>query len=135
MATTVDTLSPGVGFWRGFFLVAALYDLILGAVFFFFYGPIFSILGIPLPPNTSYIHLTAGYVFVQGLGYWLVFRDLLGNLGIVKVGIVYKAIYTAVAVYYLATGALPDAVFAWFAVFDLAFLSLFVRFLMVTSRR
>ncbi len=121
----------GDPFWKRVFLIAALYDSILGALFFLFYRPIYAVFGIPLPDNTSYIHLSAGYVFVQGVGYWFVFRDLLGNLGIVKVGIIYKAIYIAVAVYYLSIGQLPHAIFAWFALFDVVFLLLFARFVML----
>src|SRR5574341_1234685 len=108
--------------YRPFFLVAAAYDLVLGLVFFFFYGPIYQRLGIDLPNNTSYLPLIAGFVFVQGVSYWLVARNLVGNLDLVKVGALYKAIYTAVAVYYWAVGQMPHAVFGWFAVFDFLFL-------------
>jgi hypothetical protein len=117
-------------FFRSLFRVAALYDGVLGATFFFLYQPIFRSLGIPLPDNASYVHLTAGFVFVQGVGYWLVSRNIWGNVDIVRMGVLYKAIYTAVALYYLAVGQLLNAVFAWFAVFDIVFLVLFVLFLM-----
>ena len=50
--------------WKGFFLAAALYDIVLGAAFFLFYGALFSALHIALPNNTSYIHLTAAFVVV-----------------------------------------------------------------------
>lgn len=123
----------GEPFWKTVFLLAALYDGILGAVFFFFFRPIFAALSVPLPDTTSYLHLTAGYVFVQGVGYWLVYRDLLRNLGIVQVGIVYKAIYIAVAAYYLLIGQMPHAIFAWFGALDVVFLLLFVRFLGVAG--
>ena len=129
VATLEETGS--MRFFRTFFLVAALYDLILGAVFFVFYGPIFTLLDAALPNSTSYIHLMAGFVFVQGVGYWFVYRNMLRNVDIVKLGVVYKAVYSLVAFYYLLIGQLPDAVFAWFAVFDVLFLMGFVRFLML----
>ncbi len=129
VATLEETGS--MRFFRTFFLVAALYDLILGAVFFVFYGPIFTLFDIALPYNTSYLHLTAGFVFVQGVGYWFVYRNMLRNVVIVKLGVVYKAVYSLVTFYYLLIGQLPDAVFAWFAVFDVLFLMGFVRFLML----
>ena len=132
MATKLETGGPrAVNFFRWFFLVAALYDLSLGAVFFFLYGPIFDFLDIALPDNTSYLHLTAAFVFVQGAGYWLVYRNMLGNVDIVKLGILYKGVYTAVAVYYLVIGQLPDAIFAWFALFDVVFLVGFVFFVIL----
>ena len=107
--------------------------MILGAVFFFLFGPIFDLLEVALPNNTSYIHLNAGFVFVQGIGYWFVYRNMLRNVDLVKLGVIYKAIYTLVAVYYLAIGELPDAIFAWFAAFDVLFLLGFVRFLLLAQ--
>ena len=40
--------------WRTFFIVAAIYDLVLGAAFFFAYGPIWELLEIELPNNIAY---------------------------------------------------------------------------------
>ena len=111
------------------FLVAAVYDVVLGLVFFFGYSPIFDALDISVPENTSYIHISAAFVFVQGIGYWLVYRNMYRNVDIVRLGVIYKAVYTAVAVYYWAAGDLPHTVFAWFAVLDAIFLVLFVAFL------
>jgi hypothetical protein len=115
--------------WRTFFLVAAIYDIVLGVAFFVLYGPLFSALGIELPNNTSYIHLTAAFVFTQGLGYWFVYQDPAANLGIVKLGIVYKAIFSGLAFYYLAIGELLHPVFIVFGVADLLFLVGFWLFL------
>ncbi|MFN8635500.1 MAG: hypothetical protein U0893_16765 [Chloroflexota bacterium] len=126
--------SAWVGRTRTLFVVAALYDGILGVAFFFLYQPIFQLLGIPLPDNASYIHLSAGFIFVQGVGYWLVSRDLQRNLDLVRVGALYKAIYVAVAVYYLGTGQILHAVFAWFGLFDFVFLLLFLAVLRTASR-
>jgi hypothetical protein len=117
------------GFFASVFLVAALYDLTLGLVFFFGYSQIYDVLNVPVPENTSYIHLSAAFVFVQGVGYWFVYRNMRRNVDIVRLGVIYKGVYSAVAVYYWATGGLPHAVFAWFAIFDVVFLALFVAFL------
>lgn len=114
---------------RALFVVAAAYDIILGIAFFFLHGPIFAALAIPLPTNTSYIHITAAFVFVQGVGYWLVARDLARNHDLVRLGVIYKAMYVTVALYELALGQLISDVFLWFAIFDLVFLMLFVEFL------
>lgn len=129
MTTATTNVTPGSSGWRAFFLVAALYDIILGIGFFFLYAPIFSTFGIALPNNTSYIHLTAGFVFVQGVGYWLVYQDAPANLGIVKLGIIYKAIFAGLGFYYLAIGQLLHPVFLVFAVADLGFLAGFWLFL------
>ncbi len=133
-ATTANTTPASTG-WRTFFLVAALYDIVLGVGFFFLFDPLFAALGIALPNNTSYIHLTAAFVFVQGLGYWLVYSDAPANLGIVKLGIVYKAIFAGLAFFYLAIGQLIHPTFLIFALADLAFLAGFVMFLRETNER
>lgn len=125
MQATARSLS----FYRTVFRVAALYDIVLGIGFFFFWKWLFDALGVAPPANTSYIHITAAYVFMQGLGYWFVARDMLRNVDIVKLGVIYKALYIAMSVYYLAIGELLHEVFAWFAVFDLIFLVLFIAFL------
>jgi hypothetical protein len=122
------------GFFRGVFLMAALYNTLLGAIFFLFYRPLFDWLGIELPYNTSYIHLTAAFVFVQGVGYWFVYRNMMRNVDLVKLGVIYKGIYSVLAIYYLVIGELLNAIFAWFAVFDVIFLALFIVFL-VTVRQ
>ena len=74
-------------------------------------------------------------MFVQGLSYWFVYRNPVGNVDIVKVGIVYKVIYSGLAFYYLAIGQLLSSIFAWLGVVDVVFLVLFVRFLMLVPPR
>jgi hypothetical protein len=119
----------GLGLYRVGFSVAALYDITLGFVFFFFYGPIFRALKVTPPGHPSYAHLTAAFVFVQGVGYLFVARDPQRNLDLVRLGALYKLVYCAVAAYYLFTGRLLSNVFGWFAVIDMGFLALFLAFL------
>jgi len=68
------------------------------------------------------------------VGYWLVYQDPLANLGIVKLGIIYKAAYTMVALYYLLLGQLLSAIFAWLAIADVLFLIFFWRFLLAVRQ-
>jgi len=116
--------------WKTFFLIAALYDGLLGLVFFFLYNTLFPLLEITLPNNTSYIHLTAAFVFVQGVGYWIVFRDPDGNHGIVKLGVIYKSIFAGLAAYYWAIGELLHPIFGLLGILDVLFLVGFILFLM-----
>ena len=120
--------------WRWFLLVAAVYDIALGVAFFFFYEPIFKAIGMPLPPHVSYVHLSAVFVAIQGLSYLLAWLDPLANVGIVKVGVAYKAAYSALAAYYVATSQIPSMFFAWFGLFDFAFLIGFVLFIRWAGR-
>ena len=115
--------------WRWFFLVAALYDIVLGAVFVIAGESILTAIGMTLPPHIAYIQLAAIFILVQGLSYWLVYRDPLGNLGIVRIGVVYKAAYAGLAAWYLILGTLPSVFFIPWAIIDLAFLVGFVLFL------
>jgi len=120
-----------VGFYRTFFVVAAAYDAILGAVFLLLYAPVYQFLSIPLPENPAYLHMIAGFVLVQGLGYWFVSRNMERNVDLVKAGAVYKAVYVLVTLNAMYTGHLPHAMFAWFGAFDALFFIWFVRFLML----
>lgn len=115
--------------FKTFFLVAALYDIVLGAAFFILYAPLFSALGIELPNSITYIHLTAAFVFVQGVGYWFVYQDPEANHGIVKTGVVYKIAFAGLSFFYLAIGQLPHPVFAVFGAMDVLFLIGFLMFL------
>ena len=132
MNTIVDSLVPSG--WRTFFLAAATYDLILGAVFLVAGESVLTTIGMALPPHIAYIQLAAVFILVQGLGYWLVYRDPLANLGLVRIGIAYKATYSGLALYYLVTGQLPSAFFIPWAVVDVLFLIGFVMFLRAASR-
>ncbi len=116
------------GFFRGLFLVAAAYDLILGLLFFFFYKPIYSYFDITLPPYPMYLQMSAAFVIAMGIGYYFIYRNLYRNIDLVKLGIVYKLVYSGLTSYFYFAN-LADIVFFWFAIFDVIFLALFVWFL------
>ena len=80
--------------WRWFFLVAGLYDIALGLAFLRRRGADpRRRSGWTLPPHIAYIQLAAIFVLVQGLSYLLPWRDPLANVGLVWVGVAYKASY------------------------------------------
>lgn len=116
-------------FYKGMFMVAALYDFVLGVGFFFFYKGIYALLNIQLPDQPAYLHTAAAFVFAQGLLYYFVYLNLEKNVDIVKVGIAYKLVYTGVAFYYWALGQLPHPMFALFGFLDLIFVVLFALYL------
>jgi hypothetical protein len=115
--------------WRVLFVVAAAYDIALGLAFLVLWEPIFEWLGMAAPPHVSYVHLLAVFVAIQGISYALVAVDPLENLGIVKVGVIYKGGYSALAAWYLVTDQIPAMFFAWFGLFDFLFLIAFALFL------
>lgn len=121
--------------WRAFFLLAGLYDALLGLAFLLAGETILTDIGMKLPPHIAYIHLSAIFIVVQGVSYLLVYRDPRSNLGIVWVGVAYKASYAALVAYYLAAGQLPSQFFIPWAVFDLGFMVGFLAFLRAAMGR
>lgn len=115
--------------WRTFLLVAAVYDAALGIVFLVAGESILTSIGMTLPPHVAYIQLAAVFVLIQGLSYGLAWLDPLGNLGLVRTGVAYKAGYVGLAVIYLVTGHLPSVFFVPWAILDALFLVGFVLFL------
>ncbi len=120
-------------FFKGLFLVAAIYDFILGLAFFFFYKPLYAYLGIALPDYPVYLQMAAAFVIAMGVGYYFVYKNLYRNIDLVKLGVVYKLVYSGLTSYFYFTG-LANIVFFWFAIFDAIFLILFVWFLVYAKK-
>jgi hypothetical protein len=132
MTATLERSDSAI--WRAFFLVAALYDILLGAAFLVFGEQVLAAIGMELPPHIAYIQLAAVFVFVQGLSYLLVFFDPPGNLGLVRIGVAYKAGYAGLALWYLVLGILPSVFFIPWAIVDVLFMVGFVLFLRAAGR-
>ena len=115
-------------FFKVLFLIAAVYDLVLGFLFFFFYKPIFSYLNIPLPVYPMYLQMAAAFVIAMGVGYYFVYLNLYRNVDLVRLGVVYKLAYGGLTSYFYFAG-LAHITFFYFAVFDFIFLAFFLGFL------
>jgi len=115
-------------FFRSLFLIAALYDIILGLLFFFFYRQVYGFFNITLPDYPMYLQMAVAFVLAMGIGYYFVFKNLYRNVDLVKLGIVYKAVYAGLTTYFYFAN-LAHVVFFWFAIIDFIFLLLFVWFL------
>jgi len=115
--------------YRILFLVAALYDFVLGFAFFigmtYFFENIFKI---PGPNYPAFSQAAAAFVFVMGIGFYFVYRNLYRNIDIVTLGIVFKLVYTALAFYYVFIVGMPW-IFSVFGFLDLIFIVFFVFFL------
>jgi hypothetical protein len=127
MSATQDR--PSLAAWRWFFLVAALYDMALGAAFMVAGDGILTAIGMTPPPHVAYYQLAAVFVFVQGFSYLVVWRDPAAGRGLVWVGVAYKGAYTALAVWYIALGLLPSVFFVPWAIADFLFMLGFLWFL------
>lgn len=118
-------------FYKGLFLVAAIYDIFLGIIFTFFSKFVFRLLNISemLPEFGGFISLIGAFLFVIGIAYLLIFLgDLQRNRDLISVGALYKLAYCAIAFYYFAIGNVPHIIFlSLFGVADLIFLILMVE--------
>ena len=128
-----DRSVPGT--WRALFLVAGVYDVLLGLAFLVAGESILTSIGMKLPPHIAFIHLSAIFIVVQGVSYLLVWRDAWSNVGLVWVGVLYKASYVGLAAWYLATNRMPSSFFIPWAVADAAFLVFFLLFIRAAGER
>ena len=115
--------------YRTLFLIAALYDFILGFVFFvflrFFFEDLFKI---PYPLYPAFFQAAAAFVFVMGVGFYFVYRNMYRNIDIVKVGITFKLFYTGLAFYHVFIKGMPWII-SVFGFLDIIFIVFFVFFL------
>ena len=115
---------------RPLFVVAALYDLVLGALFLLRYPAIYGRFGIELPNHPGYIQFAAAVVTIFGIGFWYVSRAPERNRDIIKLGILLKLSYATVVLGWSMRGQMP-AMWVPFAWIDLAFMVAFIAALRV----
>jgi len=120
-------------FFKGLFLIASIYDFILGFLFFFFYGVIFNYFNIPIPDYPMYLQMAAAFVIAMGVGYYFIYRNMYRNIDLVKLGIVYKIVYSGLTSYFYLIN-LAHVVFFYFAAIDFIFLVMFVWFLVYAKK-
>lgn len=114
-------------FYKAVFSAAAVYDIVLGVVFTFFYRVPFRWMGIDLPYSNAFVTLLGSFLLVIGIAYLLiVLGDLQRNRDLILVGALYKAAYSGIAFFHLAAGDIPHILFALvFGIIDVVFLVLF----------
>jgi hypothetical protein len=115
--------------YKKLFLIAAIYDLLLGLIFFLFYNQIYSIFNIQSTDYPMYLQLSAAFVIAMGVGYYFVYKNLYRNVDLVKLGIVYKIVYSGLTIYFFIFGP-AHYLFLIFAIIDIIFIAYFVKFLM-----
>ena len=110
---------------RPLFVVAALYDFVLGVLFLAAYEPIYRHFGIALPNHPGYIDFSAAVIAVFGIGFWFVSRSPERNRDIIKMGVLFKLAYSVTVLAYFFRGQIPMlwVPFAWI---DLGFAVAFV---------
>ena len=86
-------------FFKAFFIVIGIYDVLLGASFALFYKEIYSYLNIALPNHPGYIYVPALFIIAGGIGEFLIARNLLRNLDLAMLRLLMKLSF-ALAVFY-----------------------------------
>ena len=116
-------------FYKTIFLIAAIYDIILGSAFCLLYRPLYRLIlhqAVPVPP--VYLETTAAFIAVSGLGFYFIYRNLYRNIDLAKVGIAMKFIYCSAVIRHSAFGP-PPLAFVIFGICDVIFVLIFFGFL------
>lgn len=106
------------------FIIAALYDGILGIIFLFASGRVFEAYGVTPPNHPGYVEFPAALLLIFAIMFAVIARDPVSNRRMIPYGILLKISYCGVVFLHWFDGGIPGM---WkpFAIFDLAFLILF----------
>ncbi len=85
--------------FKTYFWVVGIYDIALGGAFLLFYGSIYAALNITLPNHPGYIYVPTLFLISGGIGEFLIAKNPLRNIDLVKVRILMKLSFAG-AVFY-----------------------------------
>lgn len=86
-------------FFKLFFIVVGVYDVLLGGSFALWYKNIFAYLKIALPNHPGYIFIPALFIIAGGIGEFLIAKNLLRNVDLAMIRLLMKLSF-AIAVFY-----------------------------------
>ena len=106
------------------FIIAALYDGLLGLGFLFSAEALFEGFQVTPPNHFGYVHFPAALLLVFALMYLAIARNPQANRNLIPYGMLLKVSYCSVTGYHWFTAGLPSM---WkpFIFYDLVFLALF----------
>ena len=110
---------------RALFLVAAIYDGVLGLIFLFKPGFAFELFEVIPPNHFGYVQFSAILLLIFAAMFLRVARDPMANRFIMLYGVALKAGYSGLVFYYMLTTGVPAMWVPW-AWADLVFLILFL---------
>lgn len=108
-----------------FYVIAGLYDGILGVAFILFPGEIFALYGIEPPNHMAYVQFPALLLIVFAIMFFRVAADPIRNRELILYGCGLKISYCLLAFWYELTTGIPSMWIPW-AWADLGFLLFFV---------
>jgi hypothetical protein len=110
---------------KAFFVIAGLYDGVLGIAFLFFSGAIFQGFGVEPPNHPAYVQFPALLLLIFAAMFFRIARDPVGNRDLILYGVALKVAYSGMTFWYQLAGGIPFMWVPW-AWADLAFLVLFL---------
>ena len=117
-------------FWRAVWLLAAAHNMIGVLVFVLWHDAIYTSSGLPAPVPGMHYDTWIVFVFVFGVAYYMVFRDLHRWRGLVVMGILGKLASATPQLWYLVfRRAETPIVYVVPVITDYAFVIMFVMFL------
>jgi hypothetical protein len=116
-------------YYKRLFIIGAIWNWGAGLLFFFWSDPIYSVLGMKAINYPGVMQMAMALVFVFGIGYYWVSKDISMNHDIVKLGIIAKILIFFVFSYHTLVGNIPPQL-GLSGVVDLVFAVLFLEFLM-----
>jgi hypothetical protein len=110
---------------RVLYVLAALYDGLLGLAFLFGAAALFQWSDVTPPNHFGYVQFPAALLIVFALMFAAISRYPVANRNLIPYGILLKISYCSVAFYHWFSSGIPN-IWKPFAVIDLVFLALFV---------
>ena len=118
---------------KGLFVIAAIYDGILGLLFLFAPGYAFELFEVIPPNHFGYVQFSALLLLIFAAMFFRVARDPIANRFIMLYGAALKASYSGLVFYYMLTTGIPAMWVPW-AWVDLVMLVLFLLSWSYTGR-
>ena len=108
-----------------FFVIAGLYDGLLGGFFLFAHEAVYRWQSVELPNHPGYVQFPAALLIVFGIMFLVIAKDPIRNRNLIPYGILLKASYCGTVGFYWFTTGLPDM---WkpFCIADFCFMLLFI---------
>ena len=115
------------------FLIAAIFNWLVGGLLLFAYPLVSRMLGIEGPPDV-FFHIVAGIVVLFGFAYWLIWRDPVRFRLFVHFGAIAKLVFVLAIYAHWAMGS-ASGMLALLVSADLVFAFLFFGYLRRTRLR
>ena len=114
------------GKWiKPLFVIAGLYDGIVGLAFLFFAMPLYELFGVTPPNHVGYVQFPALLLLIFAAMFFRIASDPPKNRSLIVYGIALKVSYSGLVFWHEVTAGVPSMWIPW-AWLDLGFLILFI---------